>query len=174
MMIYVIMSSKYLRIRQYEVLNNLNNLNVKMGRSSAEQPNHQNLPQIWRHYMATNRTIGHICSHIVACSTFWSPFLSVLFPHYITSQCYLLYLAVFASHIPMEQTYIYKLILSQFLPAFFVLVHQCAAVVKNNNQIVRQCRRFYWQFQMGATATENGGLQGAIVAVRLLKVWDRI
>lgn len=171
LMNYVIMSSKNLRIRQKKLIGDLHRLISDLDQQNtgvSANPQHQ-LETNWRRYLLLQkRTLLKICHQIQGTSAFWRPLLTVFFPHFIAVQCYLFYLAVFAGHLPPSSTYLYKLILCQFVPAFFFLLNQCAAVVSNNEALERACRVYYVKLAFSGAAADKG--RSPAMAVKLLKV----
>ena len=63
-------------------------------------------------------------------------------------QCYLLHLAYFDSsgQLPFEMTAIFKAGFTQLVLVFAAFLQQCAAVVKGNERIVVENRRFFVAF----------------------------
>ncbi len=173
LMNYVIMSSKNLRIRQKKLIGDLHRLISDLDQQNtgvSANPQHQ-LETNWRRYLLLQkRTLLKICHQIQGTSAFWRPLLTVFFPHFIAVQCYLFYLAVFAGHLPPSSTYLYKMILGQFVPAFFYLLNQCAAVVSNNEALERACRVYYVKLAFFGTAAEKRKRSPPAMAVKLLKV----
>lgn len=159
---YVIMSSKNVRIRQRTLLRDLAQLTSDLTKTGlTTRP--LVLEDNWRRYLALQGRLLGICRHLAGTSAFWRPLLTVFFPHFIAVQCYLFYLAAIAE-VPPSMTYLYKLVLAQFVPAFFFLLSQCAAVVANNEEIERACRTYYVKLSFcGVKSTPSMG-------VKLLKV----
>lgn len=150
-MSFVLMSSRYLQIRQRALLVRLKALNALLvSRGSSKR--RVSLAPIWRRYYELNRELIATCHHIKAYSRFWVTFLTLMFPYLIFVQCYLLYLAVIAEGIAFELTYIYKLGIAELMPLFFMLIRQCAKVVVNNNRILLENRRFYVAFTQLSSA----------------------
>lgn len=152
---YVIMSSKNVRIRQRKFLRDLQQLTLNLQNGKLVLENN------WRQYLALQGRLLGVCRHLAGTSAFWRPMLTVFFPHFIAVQCYLFYLAAIAD-VPPSMTYLYKLVLCQFVPAFFFLLSQCAAVVSNNEAIERACRTYYLKLFICETKSP--------MAIKLLKV----
>lgn len=163
-MSFVVMSSRYVQVRQRGLLVKMKALNAALvARASSKKvkrnskngvSSNYNLSEIWRCYYKLNRELIATCKHIKAYARFWSTFLTLMFPYLIFVQCYLLYLAVIAEGIAFELTYIYKLGIAELMPLFFLLIGQCAKVVSNNNRLMVENRRFFLTFSQ-LTAQEG-------------------
>ncbi len=140
-MIFVILTAKYLRLRQASMLaafrSLLNSENKKEKFSST---------LLWVNFFALNRAQVEQCAQISGYARFWAPFLSMVFPYYICNICYLAFLAVLDESVPFHNRYIYAAITVQMAPFFLALIEQCAASVRLNGAISGQCRRAYVLF----------------------------
>ncbi|KAH9395913.1 hypothetical protein TYRP_020328 [Tyrophagus putrescentiae] len=149
-MSFVVMSSRYIQVRQRALLAKFRSLNrilearkMRMEMGGSKSCDHISLQPIWHRYYDLNAELVEICLHIKAYARFWSSFLTLMFPYLIFVQCYLLYLAVIAEGIAFELTYIYKLGIAELMPLFFMLIGQCAKVVAINNRVLVENRRFF-------------------------------
>ncbi|KAI2796317.1 hypothetical protein BLOT_015871 [Blomia tropicalis] len=94
-------------------------------------------------YNKMNEEINHICREIKCCSRFWSPFLTIMMPYYVGVQCFLIHLVVYSTNPNAMQTYLYMVVFINMVLYMFMLIHQCAEVVRNNNRLTANNRKFF-------------------------------
>ncbi len=155
------MASKYLQFQQEYLFDKIYKLNEKLSHSRVNSV----------HFLATtadqfcrlNGVILATCRNIKTVDRFWQPVLTILFPYFITVQCYLMYLAVFVE-MPFDERVIFAMIQCEMTPLFFFLLKQCAKVVSNNSRFLKENRRF------SLTLMKMASVKGKINVKYLLKV----
>lgn len=95
----------------------------------------------WKTFISLHRKLTFLCQATEAYSRRCTPFLCVVFPFYITVQCYLLYIAVFVDT-PPEQVAIFYVSIVGCNMFLFVITHECAGIVKNNGTFERLTREY--------------------------------
>lgn len=146
-MIFVILTAKYLRLRQSSMLASFKQLNIK---NKTENLRNKSgiflITSLWISFFSLNRAQVLQCSQISGYAQFWAPFLSVVFPYYVLNICYLAFLALLDESVPFHNRYIYAAVTCQMAPFFLILIQECAGAVRLNGAISRECRRFYVAF----------------------------
>ncbi len=140
LIIFIIMASKHLQFQQEYLFDEIHKLNEKLLHSSVNSVHF--LVTTADQFCRLNGVILATCRNIEAVGRFWQPVLTILFPYFITVQCYLMYLAVFVE-MPFDERVIFALVQCEMTPIFFFLIKQSAKVVSNNGRFLRENRRFY-------------------------------
>lgn len=151
-MIFVILTAKYLRLRQASMLAAFRSL-----LNSENKKENFSITHIWINFFALNRAQVEQCAQMGGYARFWAPFLSMVFPYYICNICYLAFLAVLDESVPFHNRYIYAAITVQMAPFFLALIEQCAASVRLNGAISKECRRAYVLFSRRIFFSEEDG-----------------
>ena len=157
LIIFVLLTTKFSQLQQQAILEEFSQLNGSLNkrlrkrlfwrRASEVAGSEAEVGRIWRKYTALNREVIEFCAIIQQYSGFWSPCLSVYFCGQITLQCYLIIISLFATSLPFVQR---ALALYTFLEnslCLFLLIDQCARMVRLNGRIEGANRRFYFLFQ---------------------------
>ena len=144
MIFFVIIASRCIQIRQQSILSKLSELNSKLTIKAhcRKRPNHA---LCWWQYLSLNREMLRFCKHIQVHSRYWSPYLTIMLPYYNIINCYLAYMSVVID-IPFGVRLFFILITIEIGLVFFALIKECAKVVKCNDQMLMQNRRFFGNF----------------------------
>lgn len=147
---FTIMASRYIQIRQRHSLEKFSQINAKLNKQHVN--NHANL--VWLEYMKINREVLSICKQIRAYSAYWSFFLTLMFPYYIILQCYVINIVALVPEVPLFERSLFMLVLVQVTIFFFLLIKECAQVVKLNEKILVENRRFFLRYFNYGKTTE--------------------
>src|SRR5699024_2280989 len=138
MILFVIMASRYIQIRQLSLLSKMYRINRKL--TSKQLKGKHAL--YWSQYLSVNREMLQVCKHIKANSRYWGPFLTIMFPYYIFINCYLMYMVIVIPNAQILERSLFLGILSETVVFFCMLINECAKVVKCNDKMVVENRRF--------------------------------
>ena len=180
--VYVTVASKYIRIRQSWIMEKLNkrqcDLQTQLHKMSKrkgskkfpnKRPIRSNIAWTinWGQHRRINAKVATLCSHIASHAAYWSPCLTLLFLFYIYFLCIVLYITLFvdALVLSMRILLVAYLINLQFL--LYLMIHQCACVVRNNQRIVRFNGQIYLSY---ARIWQKCSNHGGLVPRHLLKV----
>ena len=142
--IYIILASTYIRIRQRVLLHKFQTLNQYIGnQASRGRPKKHCLVQFYH----LNRTVVHIAKMTQEYARFCTPLLSIIIPFYISLQCYLLYIVLFAANTPTIEKQLFSMVVAEVNLYMFVIIHQCAGVVTNNGRLIKQNRKFCFRIK---------------------------
>ena len=100
----------------------------------------------WLRHISFNREMLHICKHIKVYSRYWSAFLTILFPYYIFLICYLIYMVLVVGSVPFSERSLFMCIAVEIVGFFFMLINECAQLVRCNDKVLRENRRFFCNF----------------------------
>ena len=143
-MVFVMMNSRYICIRQRYLLEQLSRVNRKMQQISSK--NRLNKEYVYRYLKESfrlNSDSMQICRHIKIIGHFWSPFLSTMFSYYIFVICYLIYLTMFKKQLTIKESYVFICLLLQMAMLVILVIQQCSMVVTLNQQIMVENRKFF-------------------------------
>src|SRR5699024_10377275 len=132
MMIFVMISSKYITIRQRNALNQIRKINFQLSKSASSQPG-QRLLWNWIRFVRINKDVLHVCSQTRAYSACWAHFLTITWPYYVFEPCYLFYCAVTSTAVPDQA--IFSFAVTAMIASFYWLIRHCALVVQYNSRI---------------------------------------
>ena len=144
-MTFVILTSRYLQIRLTTILTSMKKLNGRIAKS--QKGKHRLLGLGWMQYTRLNRQLLSLCLDIEVYTHFWSPFLSIMFPFFVWVQAYLAFVFFFVYSIPYVQKYIFFVGVIEFDLMLFLLIDQCARMVKLTQRILSENRRFFINIQ---------------------------
>ncbi len=159
LIIFVLLTTAFFHFQQQTILDDFSQLNASLEnrlrrhvwRRSSEaamgSSSEAEVGQIWQKYTALNRKVIELCSTIQQYSTFWSPCLSVYFCGQITLQCYLIIISIFATALPFIQRALAMYTFCENSLCIFLLIDQCAKMVRLNGRLETANRRFYLLFQ---------------------------
>ncbi|KAH9390644.1 hypothetical protein TYRP_022880, partial [Tyrophagus putrescentiae] len=133
---FIILAVWYIRIQQIALLDRFVKLIKKVKKSKVN-----NNRSHWKTFISFHKRLTFLCQTTEAYSRRCTPFLCVVFPFYITVQCYLLYIAVFVDT-PPEQVAIFYVSIVGCNMFLFVITHECAGIVKNNGAFERLTREY--------------------------------
>ena len=139
-MIFVMMASRYVSIRQKYAWQSLVRVNAKLGSKTRLSP--ECLLDCWTMYIRVNQDVMHICAQVRGYSRFWATFLTLTFPYYIFVPCYCFYVVAFGK-LDIRNQINYTLAVVEMTPSFYWLIRHCAQVVKYHGKICTANRRFY-------------------------------
>lgn len=160
------MASRYIQIRQKHALEKLRLINCELSKTKQSVKNNATL--LWSKYLGVNYEILSICRHIKPYSAYWSFFLTAIFPFYIILQCYLLHMILLIRGVPVFERSLFQFVLIDISIFFFMLVRECARVVKLNEMILLENRQFFLlYFNCGKT-------ESVVKYQNVLKVNDRM
>ncbi|KAH9403721.1 hypothetical protein TYRP_014911 [Tyrophagus putrescentiae] len=154
---------KYLQFQQEYLFDEIHKLNEKLLHSSVNSVHF--LVTTADQFCRLNGVILATCRNIEAVGRFWQPVLTILFPYFITVQCYLMYLAVFVE-MPFDERVIFALVQCEMTPIFFFLIKQSAKVVSNNGRFLRENRRFYLTLTRMASDKDEVNIESFIIPHR--------
>lgn len=167
MMLFVSMSSRYICVRQWNINDCMNRINRKMLKYCSKVTRLNMIHHVIK-YNKMNEEINHICREIKCCSRFWSPFLTIMMPYYVGVQCFLIHLVVYSTNPNAMQTYLYMVVFINMVLYMFMLIHQCAEVVRNNNRLTANNRKFFIIIQQYNNTFKRGK---RVPLSTMLKVW---
>lgn len=144
---YIILAVRYICLLQKAQIVKLEKLIQKVNRSSCSNN--------WTTFCRLNRKWIFLCRMIEEYSRYCTPFLCIVYPFYITVQCYLLYIIAFVN-IPSSQVATLYLAVLQCNLFLFVLTHECAVIVKKNGSFERLTREFIFKYHLQKMTTNNG------------------
>ena len=134
--IFVIMSSKYIQIRQISVILKLQNVHKNLLLISKQSKHLSRAYNYnWFKYLHINAKVSFICRHLNEYSRFWAYFIAILFGHYILYQCYVLYIIFFDDSAPALAIMLYCGCIVEIDALLYLVINHCAQTVKNNNKI---------------------------------------
>ena len=142
---FLILSSRYLQLRQQTLLDRLRQLNHWLQNQNNRQQKVASKSQFtkdWQSYFRLNREWLAICRSIQTLAHFWSPLLTLIFPYYVFILCYCIYMSFFVEA-EIAVLCLFALILFDMTSLFFVLIRECANVVRYNTAFMLENRRFY-------------------------------
>ena len=141
--IFVILSNRYLVIWQQSELAKLRRINRKL---LTKRLRSYQLTVIFREFKESNRTVLIICYYIRLYSQFWGPYISLAVPNSVfLLSCYLYVLFELNGGPLMEN--MACLFLVSLLAFLYLFTKQCSHVLKFNQEIVRENRRFLLAYQ---------------------------
>lgn len=138
---FTIMASRYIKIRQRHAIDRLRTINIELSKTKKSLKN--NAVLLWSKYIGINFEILSICRHIKSYSAYWSFFLTAIFPFYIILQCYLVHMILLVPKVPIRERSFFQFVLVDISVFFFMLISECARVVKLNQAMVTENRRFF-------------------------------
>ena len=143
------MGSRFFQIRQSSLLKQLNVINDMLRRLKNTKKNIDHKCKIlWQQNKAINCEIIKICKDILKYAQFWTPMMTVYFLCFYGIQCYLAYIVFFNEQVSfyMKSIFLYGFI--EMNIALFLLIDQCARIVKINRAIEKANRKFYLLFRL--------------------------
>ena len=145
--IYIILASKYIRIRQQMLLHKFETLNQYIGhRISLGRPKKKGLKCLIQ-FNQLNQIVVNVAKMTQEYARFCTPLLSIIIPFYISLQCYLLYIVLFVANTPTTEKQLFSLVVAEVNLYMFVIIHQCAGVVTNNGRLIKQNRKFCFRIK---------------------------
>ena len=148
--VFVIISTRYIEIRQQFVIADQRSINQYLKHIQARKVVKIKPFSLWLKYMRLNKRTVHICDDIRAYSRYWSPYLSLIFPTHIFMSSYTLYAIFLNQTVPMIHKYFFFMVGCFIFLFLYLLTNRCALVLKNNGKIQAENRRFYLAFQFFA------------------------
>ena len=139
---FIILAAKCLQIRQKCLLGHFNSQNAKMKNLIYRKNKTHKLAILWARFNGLNSQLNALCGNIDETTTFWKPPVTILILCLIVAQCYLMYIVLFIGTIPLAQKIIPFAAFIQSELALFLLIDQCARVVKWNRAIEHAIRKF--------------------------------
>ena len=142
-LLYIVISSRILRIRQVYLLRKLQLLSKK--RRSKSVPNeatayHQILVR-WRKFTKANQLLLHICKHIQENSRLNNPVLSILLPYFMLYQPFMLRVLFEVDSGPLEKLFCSIAVL-EGNAVLYLLIQECSAIDLVNDQLEGSLRKF--------------------------------
>jgi len=166
---YVIMATAFLRVRQQSLLDRFNELNRELDQLKCGKKATEKFALLWSQHLLINEKVNSLCRDIEESAAYWIRSLTVLMVGYVTIQCYFIYMVAYVSETPIAQKLVVILAIIEIEIALFILIDQCARVVKLNRSIEVANRRFFHLFLL-----KNGfsGLKGncALLKVKYILV----
>ena len=157
---YIIGSSRIIRIRQQQLLARLQRLVCVQRPTKVSKESFSG--RKWRTYMRLNRRLVHICAHIREYSRLNSPILSITIPYFMLAQCYMLLGAVLHG-----DPSVYPFCFTGIVEAnaiMYLNIRECAQIEQYNRKIEATLRRFY-------TTTFGGKNENEVLMYSKIKVF---
>lgn len=138
---------KYIQLRQKSLLSKFvqinTHLNAKLYSMESKDSNYQKqLIFYWWFYLKLNRTLTELSQTIKQYNRYCSPLISIIVPFYISVQCYLLFIVFKVTHIPLIWKQLFLIDVSIINLFLLIIITQCAGVVKINQRLEFESRRF--------------------------------
>lgn len=93
-----------------------------------------------------NRQLLLINDAVKEYSRFWSPYLTIAMPSLVIIFTYQLYFLTYDNDIPLLLKYFFVLTVSQLVLSLYLLIRECAQVVKLNGICLIENRKFYLKY----------------------------
>ncbi len=125
---FPILSVWYLRILQGTLLRGFTKLLSKIKRKKSGS-----FSSIWFTYFQLNRKLVHLCGSIEAYAQYCTSYMNILYPFYITVQCYLLYIAFFVDNFQSVQVVIAFVAVANCNLFLFSCTNECSVIAEHNS-----------------------------------------
>ncbi len=179
--LYIIVSSRLLRIRQLNLLGKLRRFTAEVGGVESGKPSKKN---VWFSFLKANARLLHICAHIGESSRLNNPVLSILVPYFMLVQSYLLTVVLGLENGDrssgfLEKTFCCAGVLECNFVLYF-LVRECATIDRVNDQMEGSLRKFNFAYarQIQRKRRSSSGvthfLLERLLKAELLQTADRL
>lgn len=142
-LLYIVISSRILRIRQVCLLQKLQLLSKK--RRSKSVPNeataYHQITVRWRKFSRANQLLLHICKHIQENSRLNNPVLSILLPYFMLYQPFMLRVLFEVDSGPLEKLFCSIAVL-EGNAVLYLLIKECSAIDLVNDQLEGSLQKF--------------------------------
>ena len=142
MVVYFIITTKYVEIKQEGLLRLYDQIRQALDRAKTRQ----HFTKIWKRYHKLTHSVGDLCHEIEGLDHFWNRFVTCFYTLDICFITYSVYI-IFLVPVALQQKFIFLLLFVYALISLFVMLKQCAYVVNNNERIDRHNRAFLEHFQ---------------------------
>lgn len=146
-LLYVVVSSRILRIRQVNCLQNIQMLKRMLVMNTL-------MVNTWDRFMDANTRLMHICHHISANSRLNNPVLSILMPYLELIQPFLLAVLLYDKQSYVGTIFCVAAILEVNV-ILFLLTKECSTIDKVNDQIEGVLRKFNFYFAAKEASKES-------------------
>lgn len=150
--IFVILSSRYVAIQQRQILTKIKTI---VGNKKFQL-------QELSHFFYFNRKLLSINDTIKEYSRFWSPYLTIALPSLIVILTYEIFFLANDNGIPTFLKYFFFLSVFNLTLFLYLLIKECARVVKFNGKCLVENRKFFLKYIKCKTNSKR--------AIDLLKV----
>lgn len=131
--VFVILTSRYVEIQQRQVLLKIKTIVTKKNFYYREI----------QLFFYLNRQLLSINDSLKEYSRFWSSYLTIALPGLVITLTYQLYFLTYNNNIPILLKYFFALSVSQLVLSLYLLIRECAQVVKINGRCLIENRKFY-------------------------------
>ena len=145
LVIYIILATRYICIRQQSLLEKFVKFNRSIGGSQAKSDNKVILNLYWNHFKHLNHQLIKVCKQIKEYDRYCSWFISIAIPYCTCVPGYLLYVNIFVN-ISLENKFLFYLAIGEINLLLYIVTHCCAGIIKNNQKFVKQNWQFYFYF----------------------------
>mgnify|MGYP007002791838 CR=1 FL=1 len=137
---FPILASECTQIRQVSLSKKYSALIEKLTNKSKES-----YQVYYSEFVSLSSKLHEICLSIEAYAQYWNPFLCVLFPYFISMQCYLAYAAFFLKTKNFFERSLLLHGMIESVMVLFIIINRCAQVVRLNGRLEGQCKAYIMQ-----------------------------
>lgn len=155
LIVYFILTLKYLHIKQEYLLEQMQRLTASFSWEVNVQKNvYFRKLVLWRRYHFLNGRLVELCHDIQGSNQFWCRYLTFIYMLYISFITYSIYALFLVQTGLFEKSFFFLMIGNS--SAYLILVcRQCSKVVKYNGQIERENAFCLQYFRLNKFSTEN-------------------
>ncbi len=142
--IFVILASRYVTIRQRQIWLKIKNNSKQF--IIISKNNNKSFRLLLSSFYKLNQKLLFQNNDLQAYSNFWSPYLTIGLPSLVLIFSYELYFLINNNDIPLMEKYYFITIVVQLIFVLYLIIRECAQVVKCNGRCLVENRRFYLKF----------------------------